>query len=508
MVDAWVKKIGQKRGIPYLYFDGEQAVRTGFAPGQKYEVIIEDNKVILSANVDGSKTISKKVKGDKSYPVIDIQSKELLKIFDGMSAIRVVVQNDKVYLLPLASEIKKRERITRITDNLNHGVPLKMGSLFHGGGILSHAIHEGLKNSGFDVDLEFANEIREDLLQHAAIANDAWSENTAALAMPTQELAQDDWLLSRLPKLDILEAGVPCNAASVAGVAKRGLSKMEDAPDVGHLVFSTLLILNKTQPSVVLFENVVNYSQSSSAMILRHQLRDMGYSTQEAILSGKDFGCLENRIRWCMVATTEGLDFSFENLAPNITIVKKLGDYLDQSITEDDPRYRAVEYLKTKERRDAEKGNSFSMQFVTPDSTSVPTLRKGYHKGGSPDPRLISSKDQNLSRLLTAAEHARIKGVPDHLISGLSETVGHQLLGQGVAYSPFEAVGRRIGESLSKLAEKVNSNTKSSFTAKSVNAAARALIGDSGLAALKHVAESGQLDLCDELENDCAGLHR
>lgn len=449
--DAWVKRLGEKRGAPYLYFDGAQAVRAGFSPGQKYDLVIDDQKVVLAANNDGTRTVSSKKKGDKDYPVVDINSKELLKIFDGMSAIRVVVQQDKVYLLPLASEIKKRERLNRITENLNNKKPLKMGSVSHGGGILSHAIHEGLENAGFEVDLQFANEIREDLLLHAIEHNDAWSDNTAALAMPMQELAQDDWLLKQLPKLDLLELALPCSGASKAGKSKRGLTQMEDHPDVGHLVFAGLVILNKTQPAVVLFENVPSYSSCASAQILRHQLRDMGYTTHEAILSGKDFGCLENRVRWCMVATTKGLHFSFDQLTPTVTVVQKLGDLLDPTILDDDPRYREVQYLKDKQERDAEKGNSFGMQMITHDSTSVPTLRKGYHKGGSTDPRLLNPQDPNLSRLLTGAEHARVKGVPDHLIENLSDNMAHQLLGQGIVYAPFEAVGRRIGESLQRL---------------------------------------------------------
>jgi len=260
-------------------------------------------------------------------------------------------------------------------------------------------------------------------------------------------------LLARLPKLDLLEMGLPCSGASRAGASKRGLSKMEDHPEVGHLVFAALVILNKTQPAVVLIENVPEYADSASAMILRYQLRDMGYVTHEAIVEGKDFGCIENRVRWCMVATTHGLEFDMNSLAPTVTVVHKLKEYLDGSIGPDDPRYRAVSYLKDKMERDAAKGNSFAMQTITAESTSVPTLRKGYQKGGSTDPRLLHPENPDLSRLLTAAEHARVKGVPDHLIAGLSDTVAHQLLGQGIAYAPFEAVGKRIGECLVKAGE-------------------------------------------------------
>lgn len=448
--DVWVKSIGEKRGAPYIYFDGFQAIRAGFSPGQKYDLRIEGNAVVLTVNDDGSRKVSSKKRNDTDMPIVDINSKELLSLFDGMTQIRVVVREGEVYLLPLASEIKKKERLDRISAKMNSGEALDMASLSHGGGVLSHAIHEGLHEAGIAASLVFANEIREDLLIHAGEHNDAWNEKTAALSMPMQELAQDDWLMQQLPKIDILEMGLPCSGASRAGASKRGLEKMEDHPEVGHLAFSALMILHKIQPAVVLLENVPEYQSTASAMILRHQLRDMGYHVHEAILAGKDFGCMENRVRWCMVAVTDGLDFNIEQLQPVVTLVKRLGDYLDPNILPDDPRYRAVNYLKEKMGRDAGKGNSFAMQFITEDSTSVPTIRKGYMKGGSTDPRLKNTVNPELSRLLTGAEHARVKGVPPSLIEGLSDSVAHQLLGQGILYDPFKAVGQRVGECLEK----------------------------------------------------------
>jgi len=262
-----------------------------------------------------------------------------------------------------------------------------------------------------------------------------------------QEFALDDKASAHIPRVDLLEMGLPCSGASVAGRAKRGLDMPEAHPEVGHLVVSALIILNKTQAAVVLLENVPQYATSASAHILRHQLRDMGYTVHEAILNGKDFGCLENRERWCMVATTEGLEFSFDQLQPTVTVVKRLGDFLD-NVPEDDPRWSAFKYLKDKEARDAADGKGFRMQTVTPESTSVPTIRKGYHKGGSTDPYLRHPSNPELLRKFSAAEHARIKGVPDHLVEGLSETTAHELLGQGIIYDPFQAVGNRIGSSL------------------------------------------------------------
>lgn len=450
----YVKKVGQNRGAPRVWLEGTQTARAGFVPGQRYDISVQGRTVVLQANPDGSRVVSGKQVGERNNPVIDINSKELLAIFDGMASIRVVVKKDEIYLLPLASELKKQERFLRLREKMENGDPLTMGSLSHGGGVLSHAIHSGLKRAGVVSTLAFANEIRPELLEHAALHNDAWSDNTMVLAAPMQELAFDERGMAHIPKVDILEMGLPCSGASKAGRSKRGLEHPEAHPHVGHLVVAALVIVNKSNAAVVLLENVPEYATSASADILRNQLRDMGYNTHERILNGKEWGTLENRNRWCMVAVTQGINFDFDQLVAPGPNHRTVGDALDDSIGPDDPRWRTYDYLKAKEVRDAEKGNSFSMQVVSPIDEKVPTLRKGYHKGGSTDPLLRHPDNPDLLRQFTAEEHARIKEVPVALIAGMSNTIGHELLGQGIVYPPFQGVGAHVGDALNRFAGK------------------------------------------------------
>lgn len=455
-MDAWVKKIGVHRGSPRVFLEGAQAARAGFAPGESFEIDVDGQRVMLTKRSDGSRTVSKRVKKTgKVLPVIDINSQELLAIFDGMEAIRVVVNKSGVHLLPLASEVKRIKRLDRLRDLVTNALPWRTGSVSHGGGVLTHAIHQGLKDAGVESSLAMANEIREDLLMHAIDAHECWDEKTMALALPMQELVQDDWLMSKLPELEILEMGIPCSGASLAGRAKRGGGLMEQHEEVGHLVAAALAIVQKTQPVVCLIENVTAYANTGSAYILRGMLRDMGYTTHEAILSGKDFGCIEDRVRWCMVAVTKGIEFDFDQIQPKLESVQRLGNHLDQSISLDDERWRDVRYLKEKRDRDEAKGNRFHIQYLDAESSEVPTLRKGYHKGGSTDPRVRHPENPELSRLLTAEEHARIKQIPESMmgmISEMSETTAHQMLGQSIVYEPFRALGARIAERLQAFA--------------------------------------------------------
>lgn len=446
----YIKKVGDHRGAPRVWLEGSQTERAGFTAGQRYDIEVQGQMVVLQANTDGSRVVSGKRIGERNNPVIDINSKALLAIFDGMAAIRVVVKKDQIFLMPLASEVKKRERFFRLREKLENGDPIAIGSLSHGGGILSHAIHSGLEKSGVGSTLAFANEIRGELLEHAAIHNDAWSENTQILAAPMQELAFDSRGVASIPKVEIMEMGLPCSGASKAGKSKRGLEHPEAHPHVGHLVVSALVIVSKANPCFVILENVPEYSQSASADILRNQLRDMGYNTHERILNGKEWGALENRNRWCMVAVSQGIEFDFDQLQPPVIQEKKLGDVLEP-IALDDPRWTPMQGLKDKELRDIAAGKGFKMQMFDAESESIGTVTKGYAKVRSTDPKIKHPTNSDLLRQLTTVEHSRIKQVPEHLVDGLCNTTAHEVLGQGIIYSPFKSVGEHVGNSLNQL---------------------------------------------------------
>lgn len=448
--DYYVKKIGSNRGARRIYLDGLQVLRAGFSPGDKYEVTIKEGEsVTLSINRDGSKVVSRKKSksGDKIYPVIDLNSNLILSIFEGHDSVRMLIKDGSIVFLPLASEVHIKDRLDRLAEIKNSNHPVMIGSLSHGAGIMCNAIHEGLKEAGLDSNLLFANEIREDLIDHARRKNSAWNDNTRGIAAPMQEIIQDEDLMASLPKLHLLDMSLPCSGASRAGTTKLGLTKAEDHEQVGHLVFAALAIINRVQPSILLLENVVPYSKTASAQILRFQLRDMGYDTHEAVLSGKDWGVLEDRTRWCMVGVTRGVKFDFEDLAPKVKIVKLLGDYLE-NIPESDPAWSEKTYLFTKQTRDKADGKGFAMQIFNEESDRISTLRKGYQKGGSTDPLIQCKTNAKLFRLLTGDEHARIKQVDTELVAGMSQGEKHRTLGQGVLPPVFKSVGHRIGESI------------------------------------------------------------
>lgn len=61
------------------------------------------------------------------------------------------------------------------------------------------------------------------------------------------------------------------------------------------------------------------------------------------------------------------------------------------------------------------------------------------------EPFVISPFGDGMSRLFSPLEHARVKGIPEDLINGVSDTTAHEILGQSVIYPVFQAVGNCIG---------------------------------------------------------------
>lgn len=442
------KAIGSNRGKPRIWLQNQEVAGAGLAPGDRFDIHMKGGTVVLKANPDGSRVVSyKEDRQGNRNPVIDLNSSQLLALFDGMSSIRLVQREGEIYLLPLASEIRKKERLSRIKNKVQSGEPLTVGSLSHGAGLLSHAVHEGLKQAGLESRTQFANEIRPELLEHSARTHEHWTPQTIALAAPMQELAFDDAAMRHIPRTDVMEMGLPCSGASKAGRAKRGTAQPEDHPLVGHLVVAALIILAKANPAVVIFENVVPYASSASASILRNQLRDLGYSTHETVLKGADFNCLEHRDRWCMVAVTEGMHFDWGMLQLPDKKPLLLSDVLDD-IPLDHPMWSEMKGLKAKQEHDIAAGKGFLMQTFAGDAEKIATITKGYAKVRSTDPKIEHPTDPDLLRQITPAEHARIKQFPEHVIEGLSATIAHEVLGQSILKGPFVSAAHTAGQSI------------------------------------------------------------
>lgn len=82
-----VVSIGSNKGAPRIWIEGRKALAGGFTPGSRYTAKVDPEKCLLTLEQcdQGMRIVSKKTKGDKEFPVIDLNSQQLLSIFDGLA---------------------------------------------------------------------------------------------------------------------------------------------------------------------------------------------------------------------------------------------------------------------------------------------------------------------------------------------------------------------------------------------------------------------------------------
>lgn len=442
-----ITKITENKGQPRIWIQGRRAAIAGFLPGCKYDVDPDPERCLLTLKLsaDGRRVVARK--GSDDQPVIDLNSTKTLGLFAGLKSIRIVVKKGVIHLLPVASELRAKRRLERLRERVGAGEAVTIGSVSSGVGILDMAAHEGLASAGVDAELAFANEIRSDCMEHAAAKNPAYTASTITLTAPMQEVVFDPYAMSRLPETDILIGGIPCSGASLAGRSKLKLKHPEDHEEVGHLAVAFLAMIAKTNPAVAVLENVVQYGTTASMSIIRNQLRDLGYTVYTFELDAAEWNMLEHRKRLVVVAVTNGISFSIDDLEKPEPALRTFGEIMD-NVPLDASTWGNIDYLWKKLDRDKADGKGYAPTVVDKDSTRLPTLNKTLHKRQSTGTFIQHPADPTLYRIPTVAEHARAKGVMECLVAGTTQTFGHEALGQAISVPPFVSVFKLIGRAL------------------------------------------------------------
>lgn len=442
-----IHKIGLNRGVPRVWLEGMRLTNAGFMPACRYVLERDESGLILRATPTGHRAVVRGKKGEREFPIIDLNSAELLKIFDGLENVKVTYEQGLIRLEPVASEKRMKDRIERFQQKMQTGTPLSVGSLAHGIGVMDDALRNGLQAGDIPTKLHFYNELRDELVEHVLTLRP--DDDAIALTGSMSEFGFDRAVMERLGHVDILSAGLSCKGASVAGRAKNKLTHPEDHPEAGHLVLSFISILSYTNPLLILLENVESYQNTASMSLIRAQLNEFGYDLHEAVLNGRDFDAFEPRKRFVMVAVTRGMKFDFASIQyPIIRHDKKLSEIMD-NVPADDPCWSEMTGLKEKEMRDIAAGKGFAMQIFNGTESEIKTLTAGLARNRSTDPKFSHPTNPKLLRIPTVSEHARAKGISLEMIKGVtSKTLGHEMLGQSVIYQKFVAVGRAIAAML------------------------------------------------------------
>lgn len=420
-------KLGHHKGSRRVWLEGKRLVDVGFKAGVRYQVgTTPDGALRLRLSKAGDHVVSHKA----GRPVVDL----LTRVLGDVERVQVRFYRGEVLVDLHPLDRATSARLARINARVAAGQPLRLGSLSHGGGVASDALLRGLGKAELAFALDINGKYVEQSLGHGPLARGGLSI----------EADLGDLDATILPEVDVLEAGLPCVAASRAGRSKKHLARPEADAQVADLAAAFLDVVRAVRPAVIVLENVPEYADSASADLIRRRLGRWGYTLHEHRADGLAWS-LENRQRWLLIAVTRGLEIDLDALVPTERPAT-LGEVLDRRVPADS--WRRFDHLAAKAARDKAKGSDFRQQLLTAASTRVPTLRRGYQKAGSTDPRLQHPTRAGYSRLLTPAEHARVKGIPPALVQGLADTTAHEVLGQSVISPAFVALGSLVGAAL------------------------------------------------------------
>lgn len=261
-----------------------------------------------------------------------------------------------------------------------------------------------------------------------------------------------------IPEHDILLAGFPCQAFSLAG-QKKGF---EDAR--GTLFFDVARIIKRHNPKVVFCENVknlVNHDRGRTFKVIKEILEDLGYVVFYKILNSKDFGVPQNRERIYIVAFRKDIapkTFEFPEKIDDTKVIKDIVEEHEVS-----PKYYLstayLESLKKHKERHASKGNGFGYEIRKTDSVAGAIVCGGMGRernliidnrltNFTPVTHIKGEINREFVRKMTPREWARLQGFPNDFKFVVADTHLYKQFGNSVTVPVIRAIAEKIKKCL------------------------------------------------------------
>lgn len=424
-VQVSYQTIGTSKGTPRLWIEGVKLGAAGFTRGVRYAIAFADGKMVLSLDEAGSRAVSGKTRNERDLPILDIALKELEQHFGPGSRVRVVFSLGRIEVSLHHETAAQANRETRFRKAFAEK-RLTEASMFTGGGISTHAIHAAIKDYGHEAKLSWVVDAELRYLQAGYANNFAITDETTALIGRAEEIET-----TYFEPVDILSFSMPCSGFSKAGKAKH--QKDPEAHEGATALFGTMNAIRASNPAVLISENVTEAQFSPAYVLLKTELTRLGYDLYERVMDSSDTGSIENRNRYWLIAISKGLSsgFSFDMIHSAVALPrKKINDILENAVPEE--AWANNQYLKDKAIRDKADGKGFARQLLTGNETACGTVGRHYMKRRSTEPFLVRADGKE--RLFTTVEHARLKSVPEELVSNVSSTMAHEILGQSIDY--------------------------------------------------------------------------
>lgn len=249
---------------------------------------------------------------------------------------------------------------------------------------------------------------------------------------------------------DVLCAGFPCQAFSIAGYQKG----FEDAR--GTLFFDIAEIVQKHKPRVVFLENVKNlesHDKGKTFEVICNTLKSLGYTIYHKVLNACEFGNVpQNRERIMIVAfnndkVTNYSDFKFPEPIP---LVKTIHDCIEEGKKEEKYYYREGQTYYTRLLKDVLKTDSIyqwrRVYCRENKSHLCPTLTANMGGGGHNVPIILTKEG---IRKLTPKECLNFMGYPKEF--EFPETISNSAKYMQAGNSVVIPVIQRVAEEIIKV---------------------------------------------------------
>lgn len=215
------------------------------------------------------------------------------------------------YLTKLGLEKTIEKRNENISEKT-----VRIADLFAGIGGIRLGMHDALKKHGLGDDTVFISEIKKSAIS-------VYKDNFGNPEITGDITKVDE---KKIPDIDYLLAGFPCQAFSYAG-KRRGF---EDTR--GTLFFDVARILKEKKPKGFILENVeglTTHDGGKTFNTIVNTLEELGYTVSYKILDSKNFGLAQSRKRIYIVGNRYGkkVNLDFEEQT-KVT----LGDIIDSSV--------------------------------------------------------------------------------------------------------------------------------------------------------------------------------
>ncbi|MDF2537157.1 MAG: cytosine methyltransferase [Herbinix sp.] len=312
---------------------------------------------------------------------------------------------------------------------------LKCASFFAGVG----GIDKGFSKAGFETI--YANEFD----KNASLTYKANFPNVHMDVCDIRDLDEH----KDIPAFDIMLAGFPCQAFSVAGY-RQGF---DDEKGRGNLFFELVRIIKAKKPKIVFLENVKNlvaHDDGKTFTVISNALEDLGYHVKPMVLNASSYGntpqTRERIYIVCFKSVTQYRKFDFPK---PIKLEKNLKNVIDFD-TQQDKRYYYTEdcafYNQLRENINrSDTCYQWRRVYVRENKSNLcPTLTANMGTGGHNVPLILTH--DNKIRKLTPRECFNLQGFPYDFIlpDTLSNGALYKQAGNSVAVSVIERIANEI----------------------------------------------------------------